>query len=84
MEAGRHSANFPDQGKELLFHQQQPRLGMVEDVTKIPGCEAHVERQKDGAGLHHPVVGFQQPVRIAAEIGHHRSGLDAQRLQQAG
>ena len=74
-------SNFLDEGQELLFQQQQPRFGVVEDVTEIPGGEAHVERQKDGAGLYHPVVGFQQAVTIAAEIGHHRSGLDSQRHQ---
>ena len=82
LEVGRVLANFPDEGKELFFQQQQPRFGVVEDVTKIPGGETHVERQEDGAGLHHPVVGFQQAVTIAAEIGHHRSGLDSQRHQE--
>ena len=71
------------EGREIVFIEQNARLGMPQDRAQLGGREADVERHHHGAGLRHAEISFQQPVRVEAEKADAVARLHAGPLQSA-
>ena len=65
------------QRREIVFKQQHPRAGMIQDIGELQLGQADVERHHDSARLHHAVIAFQQLMIVEAQVGDAIAVLDA-------
>src|SRR5438105_3639730 len=60
----------PHQFKEAALEEQEPDLGIIQDVFKFPSPKPDIQWKQHTAGFHHAVICLQQAMTIAAKERH--------------
>ena len=76
-ELGAERLQMFDQRCEVVFKQQHPRAGVVQNIGQLEGRQAHVQGHHDGARLDDTVISLQKLVIIEAKIRDAIAGLDS-------